>query len=295
VRIVSLVPSATEIVFALGAGDDVVGVSHECDFPPAARTRPILTASALAPGLGAREVDAAVSAQLASGRSLYTIDERRLAEIAPDLVLTQELCPVCAVSPAQVGAAIAPLARCPEVLSLDPQRLEDVLADVLHVGARLGRPAVAERLVDELRARLAAVERARRGLPRLTVVALEWLDPPFLGGHWVPQMVALAGGRDPFGIAPGERSRRTSWDEIAAADPDWIVALPCGFDEAGARGELARMAGRPEWEGLRAVAAGRVAAVDANGLFSRPGPRLVEGVERLAAILAPPPVATAGS
>ena len=280
-RIVSLVPNATEILFALGAGDDVVGVSHECDFPPEARTRPILTGSALTPGMTPHEVDAAVSAQLASGASLYTLDEERLAALDPDLLFTQELCPVCAVSTAQVGGAVAPMARCPEVLSLDPTRLEDVLADILHVGERLGRSAAAECLVDDLRARLERVERATHGRPRPTVVALEWLDPPFLGGHWVPQMIAIAGGRDPFAVAPGERSRRATWDEIAAADPDWIVAMPCGFDAAGAAGEVAKLAGDPLWSQLRAVRSGRVAAVDANGCFSRPGPRLVDGVEQL--------------
>lgn len=287
-RIVSLVPNATEILFALGAGDNVVGVSHECDYPPEARTKPILTGSALTPGMAPKEVDAAVSAQLASGASLYTLDEKRLAELAPDLLFTQELCPVCAVSTAQVGEAVAPLAqemRCPEILSLDPTRLEDVLADILHVGERIGRTAAAETLVDELRGRLERVERTIRGRARPTVVALEWLDPPFLGGHWVPQMIAIAGGRDPFAVAPGERSRRATWDEIAAADPDWIVAMPCGFDAAGAAGEVAKLAGDPQWSGLRAVRSGRVAAVDANGCFSRPGPRLVDGIEHLHRLL----------
>ncbi|MCB1009906.1 MAG: cobalamin-binding protein [Acidobacteria bacterium] len=286
-KIVSLVPNATEILFALGAGDQVVGVSHECDFPPEARSRPILTGSALAPGMTPAEVDAAVSAQIASGASLYTLDEARLAALAPDLLFTQELCPVCAVSTAQVDGAVASLPRCPEVISLDPTRLEDVLADVLHVGARIGREREAEALVDSLRERLVGIERAVRGRPRPTVVALEWLDPPFLGGHWVPQMLSIAGGRDPFGVAPGERSRRATWEEIAAVDPDWIVAMPCGFDEAGARGELAKLAGRPEWESLRAVGEEHVAAVDANGCFSRPGPRMVDGVETLARRLHP--------
>lgn len=284
-RIVSLVPNATEILFAIGAGDSVVGVSHECDFPAEARTRPILTGSALAAGLEAAAVDAAVSAQLESGRSLYTLDEARIAALEPDLIFTQELCPVCAVSTAQVDAAVAPIARCPELVSLDPRRLEDVLADVLHVGVRVGREAAAGRLVDELRARLDRLEAASRGRPRPTVVALEWLDPPFLGGHWVPQMVAIAGGRDPFGVAPGERSRRADWSEIARADPDWLVAMPCGFDRAGAAGELAKLESREEWRHLRAVRAGRVAPVDANGLFSRPGPRLVDGIEHLASLL----------
>ncbi|MEO8277146.1 MAG: cobalamin-binding protein [Thermoanaerobaculia bacterium] len=289
-RIVSLVPNATEILFALGAGDEVVGVSHECDYPPEARIRPSLTGSALTPGLAPAAVDAAVSAQLASGSSLYTLDEKRLAELDPDVLFTQELCPVCAVSTEQVENAIAPLVpllRCPEILSLDPQRIEDVLADILHVGERIGRTAAAENLVDALRARLDRVERATHGKARPTVVALEWLDPPFLGGHWVPQMIAIAGGRDPFGVAPGERSRRSSWAEIATRDPDWLIAMPCGFDAAGSAAELAKLADDPEFQSLRAVRLGQVSAVDANGCFSRPGPRLVDGIETLFALLSP--------
>jgi len=263
----------------------VIGVSHECDWPPAARALPILTGSALAPGLAPAEVDAAVSAQLASGRSLYTLDGPRLAALDCDLLFTQELCPVCAVSTAQVDGALATLPRCPEVISLDPQRLEDVLADILQVGARIAREREADRLVDALRARLERVERARRGIPRPTAVALERLDPPFLGGHWVPQMLAIAGFRDPFAVAPGERSRRATWEEIAAADPDWLLVMPCGFDAAGAARELGKLAGNVLYQELRAVRTGKVVSLDANGCFSRPGPRLVDGVETLAALL----------
>jgi iron complex transport system substrate-binding protein len=285
-RIVSLVPNATEILFALGAGELVVGVSHECDFPPEAKRLPVLTGSALPASLASEQVDAAVGAQLASGASLYTLDEAAIAALAPDLVFTQELCTVCAVSNTQVDGALAPLPRCPEVVSLDPTRLEDVLADILRVGARVGREREAAALVESLRARLERIERSARGRARGSVVALEWLDPPFLGGHWVPQMIAIAGGRDPFAIEPGERSRRASWTEIAAADPDWIVAMPCGFDETGAAREVEKLAGLEAWRTLRAVREGRVAAVDANGCFSRPGPRLVDGVERLHELLA---------
>jgi iron complex transport system substrate-binding protein len=280
-RIVSLVPNGTEILFALGVGDLVVGVSHECDYPPAARTKPQLTGSALAAGLTAAEVDAAVSAQLADGLSLYTLDEERIRTLDPDLIVTQQLCPVCAVSTAQVDAAVGTLPRCPEVLSLDPHTLEDVLADILRVGARLGLAARAEALVAELRGRLAAVAERRAGRPRPRVVALEWLDPPFTGGHWVPEMIAWAGGEDLFGT-PGGASTRTSWEAIAAAEPEVVVAMPCGFDQAGAEAQLALLAEHPVWRALPAVQNGRAHAVDANGLMSRPGPRLVDGVELLA-------------
>lgn len=282
-RIVSLVPNGTEILFALGAGELMVGVSHECDFPPEARLRPQLTGSALAAGLSPREIDAAVSAQLATGASLYTLDEAKLAALAPDLLITQELCPVCAVSTEQVEDATARLPHCPDVLSLDPKTLGDVLADIVIVGHRIGREREAHALKEKLEGRLAAVRARHAQASKPRVAALEWLDPPFTAGHWVPEMIDAAGGIDAF-ACPGDPSRRTDWAEIAAVDPDLIVAMPCGFDEAGARGQLELLAGRPDWETLRAVRTGRVVAVDANGLFSRPGPRLVDGIERLAEI-----------
>ena len=280
-RIVSLVPNATEILFAIGAGDLVVGVSHECDYPPAARELPQLTGSALPSGLTAAEVDAAVSAQLQSGKSLYRLDDARLAALRPDLLFTQELCPVCAVSTEQVELAITPLAHCPQLVSLDPRTLQDVLADVLSVGEVVGRRTEARRLRDSLDRRLAALAAALAGRARPRVAALEWLDPPFLGGHWVPEMIAAAGGDDVF-AKPGDPSARVEWSVIEAADPDVVVAMPCGFDEAGARAQIAEIPAEAPWHRLRAVRSRRAFAVDANGCFSRPGPRLVDGIERLA-------------
>ena len=282
-RIVSLVPNGTEILFALGAGDLVVGVSHECDFPEEARRRPILTGSALRPGMSAAEVDAAVSAQVGSGDSLYTLDESRIAELMPDVIVTQQLCPVCAVSTGQVDGAVRPLPRCPEVISLDPKTIGDVFADIRRVGDLTGRTAEASTLLAELAKRLEIIREVIAGKPRPRVLALEWLDPPFAGGHWVPEMIDLAGGIDVVG-QPGGHSERLTWERIAAADPDVIVAMPCGFDEAGAREQIATVADHPEWRSLRAVREARVHPVDANGCFSRPGPRLVDGIERLAAI-----------
>jgi iron complex transport system substrate-binding protein len=281
-RIVSLVPNGTEILFALGAGDEVVGVSHECDFPQAARQRPILTGSALAADLAPSEIDRAVSAQVGNSLSLYTIDEALLARLDPELIVTQELCPVCAVSTEQVEGALAPLPRCPDVLSLDPRRLADVFADIRSVGAKIGRQSEAAELVEGLEARLAAV-RARTATKRPRVLALEWLEPPFAGGHWVPEMIEVAGGID-VAAQPGDGSRRMTWQEVATLDPDLLVVMPCGFDEAGARAQIERIAGNEEWSRLRAVRAGWVFPVDANGCFSRPGPRLVDGIERLAEI-----------
>jgi iron complex transport system substrate-binding protein len=281
-RIVSLVPNGTEILFALGAGDQVVGVSHECDFPPAARERPILTGSALAADLAPAEIDRAVSAQVGNGLSLYTIDEALLARLGPELIVTQELCPVCAVSTEQVEGALAPLPQCPAVLSLDPRRLADVFADIRSVGEKIGKESEAAELVDGLETRLAKV-RAGIGARRPRVLALEWLEPPFAGGHWVPEMIEAAGGED-VAARPGDGSRRMTWDEVADLDPDLLIVMPCGFDEAGTRAQVDRIADSPEWTGLRAVREGRVYPVDANGCFSRPGPRLVDGIERLAEI-----------
>lgn len=283
-RIISLVPNGTEILFALGAGDLVVGVSHECDYPAAARTRPVLTGSALTPGMTAAEVDAAVSAQVGSGLSLYTLDEARIAELAPDVIVTQRLCPVCAVSTEQVDGAVRPLPRCPEVVSLDPQTLGQVLADIRQVGEVTGHVPEAASLLADLERRLEAVRAAVAGQPRPRVLALEWLDPPFAGGHWIPEMIDLAGGIDVI-AEPGGHSARLTWEQVAAADPDVIVVMPCGFDESGAREQIGTVADRPEWRSLRAVHGGRVYPVDANGCFSRPGPRLVDGTECLAAIL----------
>ncbi len=283
-RIVSLVPNGTEILFALGAGGLVVGVSHECDFPAEARTRPILTGSALRPGMTAAEVDQAVAAQVGSGESLYTLDEERIAELAPDLIVTQQLCPVCAVSTEQVDGAVRPLPRCPDLLSLDPRTLSDVLADIRRVGEATGRGAEAEALLLDLQARLDAVRARVAGRPRPRAATLEWLDPPFAGGHWVPEMVETAGGTDVF-ARPGGHSIRLTWEQLQEADPDVLIVMPCGYDEAGAAAQIALTADRPEWRGLRAVRNGKVYPVDANGCFSRPGPRLVDGIERLAEIL----------
>jgi iron complex transport system substrate-binding protein len=282
-RIISLVPNGTEILFALGAGDLVVGVSHECDYPAEARTRPILTGSALTPGMSAAEVDAAVSSQVGSGLSLYTLDEARIAGLAPDVIVTQQLCPVCAVSTEQVDGAVRPLPNCPELVSLDPQTIGQVFADIRRVGEVTGKAAEAETLLAGLEERLAAVRAAAAGRPRPRVLALEWLDPPFAGGHWVPEMIDLAGGIDVI-AEPGGHSERLTWSQVAGADPDVIVVMPCGFDEAGAREQIGTIADLPEWRALRAVREGRVYPVDANGCFSRPGPRLVDGIERLARI-----------
>jgi len=232
-RIISLVPNGTEILFALGAGEQVVGVSHDCDYPAEARTRPILTGSALTPGMSAAEVDAAVSAQVGSGLSLYTLDEARIADLAPDVIVTQQLCPVCAVSTEQVDGAVRPLPRCPELVSLDPQTIGQVFADIRRVGEVTGKAAEAGALLADLEERLARVRAAVAGKPRPRVLALEWLDPPFAGGHWVPEMIEAAGGIDVIAqpgvthaiVANGGGRDRVMFDSTGAADRPLEVRL----------------------------------------------------------------------
>lgn len=285
-RIVSLVPNATEILFALGAGDRVVAVSHECDYPAAARRLPQLTASALPAGLASSEIDRAVRDQLATGHSLYTLDQQALQDLDPDLVFTQDVCPVCAVSHDQVDVAIAPLSSCPPVVSLDPATLADVFADIRRVGELVGHVEQARNLIASLEDRLRRVRERVADRKRPRVVALEWLDPPFIAGHWVPQMIALAGGVD-VAASPGVDSRRVDLAKLASLDPDIIVAMPCGFNELGSLGELQKLAAVETWMSLRAVREERVYPVDANGCFSRPGPRLIDGVEDLARLFHP--------
>ena len=288
-RIASLVPSATELTFALGLGDSVVAVTHECDHPPAAIGLPTLTRSVIPDGLGPAEIDRAVRERTDAGQSLYELDAGRLADLDPTLVLTQAVCEVCAVSFDDVRAIAATLPSRPRVISLDPATLEDVLDDALEVGEAAGARDAAAALVADARNRLDRVERAVAGLPRPRVAALEWLDPPFAGGHWVPKMIDLAGGEDVLG-RPGEKSRTVDWEEIGRARPETLICMPCGYGvERSAEEALAH---RGELAGLGAA---RVVAVDAAAYFSRPGPRLVDGVELLGHVLhpelvpAPPP------
>jgi iron complex transport system substrate-binding protein len=288
-RIVSLLPSATEIVYALGLGDDLVGVTYECDHPSEARTKPVVsdTALALSPGTAAAEIDRLVSERVASGEALYVLDTVRIGDLEPDLILTQDLCRVCAVPSGQVEDALAKLGCTAEVVSLDPHSLDDILAGIIEVGRRAGAVERAAELVDGLRARIAAVEEAARDLPRVATVTLEWLDPPFAGGHWVPEMVERAGG-DHRLVAAGQPSRRVSWDDVGAARPEVVVAMPCGYDLAAARAEAAAiLPGVPAVAESPAGQAGRVFAVDANGYYSRSGPRVVDGLEVLAWALHP--------
>ena len=278
-RIVSLVPSATELLFALGLGEGVVAVTHECDHPAAARALPRITRSVVPAGLPSAEIDREVRARTANGEALYALDAERLEELAPDLVVTQGLCAVCAVSYDDVVAIASRLPGRPAVLTLDPTTLGDVLDDARRLARAAGAEAAGDALARDAEARLGRVRELVAGAARPRVAALEWLAPPFVGGHWVPEMIELAGGQDVLGRA-GESSRTVTWDEVAATRPEVVVVMPCGFDAEGARHEADAHAAD-----LAALGARTIHAVDASSYFSRPGPRLVEGVELLARLL----------
>jgi iron complex transport system substrate-binding protein len=277
VRIVSLLPSTTEILFALGAGDDVVGVTFECDTPAEARTRTIVSTSAMPSGLTPAEIDAFVVGAVADGVDLYHLEADALRALDPTLVVTQDLCAVCAVDVATVDDALAHLGCSAEVLTVDPHTLEEVLASVLLLGKATRREAAADELVQSLRLRMAAVWRSTMGFNRPRVAVLEWTDPPYAPGHWIPEMVELAGGESVLGAA-GQKSSRIRWEDLHAARPDVVVVAPCGYDRAGAQAQADALGGR-----LPPDAA--VLAVDADGCWARPGPRLVDGVEELARFL----------
>ncbi|MBL6633033.1 MAG: cobalamin-binding protein [Thermoleophilia bacterium] len=278
-RIASLLPSVTEIACALGLGDRLVARSHECDYPPQVENLPAVTAGRLPPdAVTQAQVDQAVTEAAASGEALYEVDGALLASLAPDLVLTQSLCDVCAVDEDLVRRAVRHMDPPPPLVSLAPGRLDEVIASVGDVAHAAGVPEAGDRLIAQLAARLDAVRARVAGRTPVRVAAVEWLDPPWSAGHWVPDQVAAAGGEEVL-IAPGARSARMTWDQVAAARPDVVVLMPCGLSLA----QVMDLAG--EVPPLPA----RVAAVDASGLFSRPGPRLVDGVEVLEAILHPQP------
>ena len=279
----SLVPAGTEIAFALGAGGDVVAVTHDCDFPPAARKLPRVTRSEIAPGSDSLAIDTQVREAAERGESTFHLDAVALAAARPDVLLGQTLCAVCAVTIAQVPATIHPA---PTVVPLDGESLEGIFADIDRAGIALGRRDAAARLVADLRTRIAHVGFLVAGAQRPRVACLEWLAPLFNAGHWVPEQVALAGGHDVLGEA-GTRSHELTFADVATADPDIVVLMPCGFDAERAVAESRRLAADPAWEQLRAVRDGRIFAVDGNAYFSRPGPRVVDGVELLASLFHP--------
>jgi len=287
VRIVSLLPSATEIVCAVGLGDRLVGVSHECDHPPRVRGLPTLTRSLLGDATSSAAIDGAVRARTHARLPLYALDEEALLRLRPDLVVTQALCDVCAVAEAVVAAAACRIPGGARVVNLEPTTLSGVLDSLVTVAEAAGVPEAGEVARAGLAARVAAVaERTARVATRPRVMVLEWIDPPFTAGHWSPEIVALAGGREVLGEA-GAKSRACSWEEIAAADPEVLVVALCGFDAARSRLDLPLLARAPGVAGLACVRAGNVWLVDGNAFFSRPGPRLVDALEILAHVLHP--------
>jgi len=280
-RIVSLVPAATEIAFALGSGDDVVAVTHDCDYPEAARALPRVTRSTIPAGTSSRDIDVAVRAAAAEGDSTFHVDASALADARPDILLGQTLCRVCAVTVSQLPSVMDPS---PEIVPLDGDSIAGIFDDIERVGEAIGRAREAASFVASLRERIDRVRERVAGLPHPTVVALEWVDPLFSAGHWVPEQVAAAGGVELIGRA-NARSREISLDDVVAADPDYVLILPCGFDAQRAARESRVLIADERWTQLRAVRDGHVLTLDGNAYFSRPGPRVVDGIEQLASAL----------
>ena len=286
-RICSLLPGATEIAYALGLEAQIVGVTHECDYPPDAQYKPILVKSAIDPKtMTSAEIDRKVAELLQAGKGLYSIDEAGFIAAAPDIILTQGLCEVCALDYAEVEKAAAKLARPPQILSLNPHSLNDILDDIQRVGAITQRDQRAGAMMRELRQRIEAIGYEETPY-RPRVVCLEWFEPLYTAGHWVPEMVALAGGRDVLGQA-GQPSARIEWQQVIDAKPEVLLLMPCGFDTRRTVREATPLRALPGWQDLPAVKTANVYALNGNAYFSRPGPRLINGLEILARLLHPP-------
>ncbi|HEX4786738.1 MAG TPA: cobalamin-binding protein [Candidatus Sulfotelmatobacter sp.] len=282
-QICSFLPSATEILYALGLGNSVAGVTFECDFPPEAAIKTVVVNTKLAHDLTSAEIDRDVNQYSSHRGGLYRVDIRKLEAIKPDLIVTQELCDVCAISTSYVAKAVHQLSSKPQVLSLTPHTLEDMLDDVLRVGEATDRDAEARALVSSLRERIAKVGEMTK-LQRPTVVCLEWLSPPFNGGHWIPEMIDLAGGVDPLGKL-GKDSYRMEWHQVLQVDPDVVLVMPCGHNLERSVEEYHATQFPEGWKRVKAVRNGRVYAVNASAYFSRPGPRLVTGLEIMHSLL----------
>jgi iron complex transport system substrate-binding protein len=282
-KICSFLPSGTEILFALGLGESLCGVTFECDHPTEARAKPVVVYSWLEQGLPEKEIDRQVRESSAKSRSLYRLDAEKLCEIQPEVIVTQDLCHVCAASPDDLGAVLSAFDHPPKILSLSPHTIEQVWGDIQTVGDACGREREAKQLIAKLRTQIADVNPNPANPPR--VLCLEWLDPPFVGGHWVPEMVQLAGGIDVLGRA-GEPGYEVDWSAIVRSDPEIILAMPCGYHREEVQKELATTPFPAAWHSLRAVRQGRVFAMDASSHFSRPGPRIAEGVVEMADLFA---------
>ena len=286
-RIVSFLPSATELAFALGLGDDVIGVSHECDYPPEARTRPVVVHCAIPlDGLTPSAIDSAVSTQLRVGGSIYTIDTELLKALAPDLILAQDLCEVCAPSGNETERALAALDGRAKVLTLAPRSLAEIQENLRTLGDATGRADVAQRLINEQNARVSRVRESLRGVTPRRAFFIEWIDPIFCGGHWVPEQIELAGGIDALG-RKGADSVRIAFEEVVAWAPEVLIISPCGAHLDDAVEQARAMLADDRWQSVPAVQSGNVFAVDASNYFARPGPRVFDGIELLAHLLHP--------
>jgi iron complex transport system substrate-binding protein len=286
-RICSLLPSATEVLFALGLGDSVAGVTHECDFPPEAAAKPALISPRVDPNAKSDDLDRSVRDLMARGESLYAVRDDLLREIEPDLIITQDLCHVCAASPDDLASALAKMPKQPRILTLQPHALADVWNDIRRIGEATGKSSEAEEFAARQENKVAAIRAKVSAAPsRPRVACIEWLDPIYVGGHWVPEMVEAAGGVDILGRV-GQPSFTVTSDQVIAAKPDVIIVMPCGFSVNHTEEELRRTPLPPEWNQLAAVRNKRVHIVDANSYFSRSGPRLAEGVAILANFLHP--------
>ncbi|QLC25749.1 cobalamin-binding protein [Parasphingopyxis algicola] len=286
-RIVSLLPSATEIAVALGLGDNLVGRSHECDFPPFVKDLPVCTSTRLEKGLRSVEIDRRVQEIVTQGLSMYEVDAPLLRRLAPDIILTQTQCAVCAVTPDDLETALADwMGEQPALISTAPDTLEDVWADIRAVGAAAGRAGKADTVIDDLKARLAKLARLRLpGEARPRIAAIEWFDPLMVAGNWIPELVSAAGG-DPLFARAGEHSAFLDWDDLVAADPDLLILMPCGYQIPQSLADIEAVAGDPRWTAMRAVRAGHVYIADGHHFFNRPGPRIVESAEIVAQIVA---------
>jgi iron complex transport system substrate-binding protein len=282
-KIVSLLPSATEVVYALGLGDDLSGVTFECDYPTEARTKPVVSDTALPTDrpMSSREIDAEVNRRMEAKDPLYVLDKDLIRDIQPDLILTQDLCRVCAVPTGLVQDALDELGCDAQVVSMDPSSLDDILESFLEVGRATGTEQRAEELTKLLRERIEDVKARAARLPTIRTFCMEWLDPPFVGGHWIPEMVALAAGENLLND-PGKRSRQVTWRELSDAAPEVLVFMPCGYYLEEAEEEATRIYGVPEFKETTAFSSRTVYATDASSYFSRPGPRIVDGLEILA-------------
>jgi iron complex transport system substrate-binding protein len=284
-RVVSLIASATEILHALGAGDTLVARSHECDWPASVLALPAVTSARFDTSGSSLEIDGRVKSLVADGLAVYAVDADALRRLAPDVILTQDQCEVCAVSLADVERAICSWTERPaQVVSLRPHTLADVAADIGRIAEAIGTPQTGTRLVGAMQQRLGAISAAVAGRSRPRLAFVEWIEPPMSGGHWMPELIAIAGGIDLLGVA-GANSPWITWEAVAAADPDAILVAPCGYDVARTAAEMLVLDGHATWQALRAVREGRVYLADGNAFFNRPGPRLVESAEILAEIL----------